>query len=594
MPFLERPLQAVGYHRSQYGEHQAAPHAVDQVFAMQLPNDPEAASMMSLDYIHQLVRDGRADPEVRQQAVRILRQARVRERDYANIIAAIHRWVQQHVYYAHDPTGVELLTQARILLRQVAMGEAVEDCDSFVLLEQSLLQSIGVPTRSVIWKADKRDPSQWSHITLEAHDGKRWIPLDPIMKDKPIGWEPPKHYGKKVVPVGDGPSFPANTQGTGRSQWHVPQRDHRLPTRVVEMPRQQVRESARDFFAGSSNLLTWRGYRGYGDTPALAPAIGDHPRPSAVCQTRSDLQNLVSRWLVALLEQHNFPAVSGNTTESAGTYVGRVWGLMRGQMSEAVIAADAAKFAGGREAYLADQQLAIIGANLRRYRDPASSIADLVDAERAALKSCTAERAERAEAYRVEQVPIVAVSRLTREIRELRDMQTEALATIEQVLKYLPHYTAMAEASGQRILDRQEFLKQVDYAAQATATALSAAGAVTAGITEILAIAVTIGNVAYQLDQAARLASGSAAKTLGELSSAFGQMEDAILGAEGAYEAAGTQLAVREATLERIGATAPALVVHAEAQATGARFPLGATLAVGGAAAAVLLLGVLL
>ncbi len=605
MPFVERPLHAVGYSRTQYGERPAAPHAVDQVFAMQLPNDPEAASMMSLDYIHQLVRDGRADPAVRHQAFRILRDAGVRERDYRNIIAAIHRWVQANVYYMHDPSGVELLTQARVLLQQVAQGDAVEDCDSFVLLEQSLLQSVGVPTQSVIWKADRRDPSQWSHITLEAHDGKRWIPLDPIMKDKPIGWEPPKHYGKKVVPVGDGPSFPANTQATGRSQWHVPQRDHRLPTTVAHLPRQQVRTRARDFFAGASNMLTWQGYRGYGDAGtdggaiAQAPAIGDHPRPSAVCQTRSDLQNLTVQWMGALLAQQGLPGAAAPhvpNPESAGAYVGRVWGLTRGQMSEIVIAADAAKHPGGREAYLADQALATVAANLRRLRDPAPATADLLDAERAALAACAGARAEAAEAYRVEQVPIVAVSRLTREVRELGDMQDEALATIDRLLTLIPHYAAQAEAMGERITNRQAFLADVDQGAQVVANALSAAGTVTAGITEVLAIAVTIGNIAYQIDQNAKLASGSSAKTLAELGSAFGQIEDGLLAAEAIYDAAGRQAQNRQAVLDQIGAAAPALVIHAEAQvdAEGTRSWVGPALAIGGAAAAVLLLGALL
>lgn len=598
MPFLSRPLNAVGYSRPQYGEAPSAPHAVDEVFAMQLPSDPEAASMMSLDYIHQLVRDGRADPVVRRQAFRILQQAGVAERDYTGIIRAIHQWVQRHVYYMHDPSGVELLTQARVLLAQIAQGEAVEDCDSFVLLEQSLLQSVGIPSRSVIWKADPRDPTQWSHITLEAHDGQRWVPLDPIMKNKPVGWEPPKHYGKKVVPVGDGPSFPAKTRGTGRSVWQVDRPQTQLPQSVGMFPRRQAQTTARTWFAGASNLITWSGYRGYGADAAppigaVGVAIGDAQAPSAVCRTRSDLQYVATRWVVALLQAYALPP----TAESADTYVGRVWGALRVNLTPYDISAGATRLLGtetvthSAESYLAYELLGAVAANLRRLPGNAPHVAELVDAERAAFLACARGRATAAVAQQAAQVAPRALARLRSEVRDLRDMQTEALATIDRVLPLISHYTDLAERHVGRLEDRQAFLQQVDQGAQVVSTALSLAGEATGGITEILAIAVVLGNYAYQTKQAARMASGASAQTLGELASALGQIEDTLLGAETVYADAGAALRQRQGVLTHLEMTAPTLIVQAEAQER--RDWLAPVAVASAAAAAVLLWGVL-
>lgn len=166
-------------------------------------------SMKTLRYIHALVRDAREDPTVRGAALRILRDAGVPEKDKRATLVAIHAWVQRHVRYVNDPDGVEWVVQPRVLIQQIlAEGVAQGDCDDMVTIESSLLQSVGIVTRSVILKADARAPHEWSHIYLEAFDGRGWVPLDPIMKDKPPGWQPPKFFAKKVVAIGAGERFP--------------------------------------------------------------------------------------------------------------------------------------------------------------------------------------------------------------------------------------------------------------------------------------------------------------------------------------------------------------------------------------------------
>jgi transglutaminase-like putative cysteine protease len=189
---------------------------VDQVYTMPLPPSAEASSMVSLEWIHRIVREARQDPRVRETAIRILREARVPERNRMAIITAIHKWVQRHVRYEFDPVGVETFTTPEVMLRQIDQrGYAVEDCDGMVILEHSLLNSVGIDTNSVIVKVDKKDPQQWSHILLEAWDGKKWVSLDPIMKDKPVGWFPPQVFDRRAVPVGNGAQFRSRGENYG-------------------------------------------------------------------------------------------------------------------------------------------------------------------------------------------------------------------------------------------------------------------------------------------------------------------------------------------------------------------------------------------
>jgi hypothetical protein len=392
-------------------------HQVDRVFKFDLPANPEAASMMSLDYIHALARDGREDPIVRRQAFTILRQAGVREKDYPGMIVAIHRWIQRHLYYMHDPTGTEMLTQARVLLAQIERGEAVEDCDSFVLLEHALLNAVGIPTQSVIWKADRRDPTQWSHITLEAHDGRRWVSLDPIMKDKPVGWAPPKFYGRRVVPVGDGPPFP--------------RRDGLSSGGTVEhFPRGQARQSMAGWFSGASNMVGWRGFAGYGADAASGPAAGPTP-------------------------------------------------------------------------------------------------------------AMTAKAAQ-----------IVAAAR--KELRELVDMRTEAIAAIDPLLRSIEPLAATAEAAGARLADQAKVAAKVGEVVKYVGIALSLLSGVTAGISEIVNVAIQVGNMAYQTRQAAAAIGGSAGKTLNEVSSAFSGIESGINAAVEITELVQGQVDSREKLLSVI------------------------------------------
>ena len=77
------------------------------------------------------------------------------------------------------------------------------------------------------------------------------------------------------------------------------------------------------------------------------------------------------------------------------------------------------------------------------------------------------------------------------------------------------------EAVVGRLKDRAERLATINKVATVTATVLSVVGKFTAGIGDVLALAVTLANLAYQLRQQAGMLTGATAGTARELSSAI-------------------------------------------------------------------------
>ena len=148
----------------------------------------------TLDEMRRLVDTGRRSPSVVARARDLTRQ--VPDRNTAQEVRAIHAFVRDNVRYTNDPWGVETLTDPTDMLREVDLaGRASEDCDAHVVLEASLLEAIGTPTRFNVASMDATRPGDPSHVWLEARVGGEWVPLDPIVKDKPAGWIAPELAG---------------------------------------------------------------------------------------------------------------------------------------------------------------------------------------------------------------------------------------------------------------------------------------------------------------------------------------------------------------------------------------------------------------
>jgi hypothetical protein len=139
---------------------------------------------------------GAASVKIRNCALDIVRAANVQEKDQLGEVTAIHQWVMDHLRYVRDPYGVEFITYPETLAFERQDG----DCDDHVILEAALLGSIGIPTHFVT-VGFKNQP--FSHVYLGAVVGGRFIPLDPIVKNKPVGWEAPDPTSKKVYPPND-------------------------------------------------------------------------------------------------------------------------------------------------------------------------------------------------------------------------------------------------------------------------------------------------------------------------------------------------------------------------------------------------------
>ena len=97
--------------------------------------------------------------------------------------------VQDAVRYTQDPITAELVTDPRTLVRQIEAGhQAYGDCDDMSALVAAMLLAIGIPCRFVTYGSKPKQP--WEHIYLQMFDNRsrRWLNVDPIMKDKALGW----------------------------------------------------------------------------------------------------------------------------------------------------------------------------------------------------------------------------------------------------------------------------------------------------------------------------------------------------------------------------------------------------------------------
>jgi hypothetical protein len=90
------------------------------------------------------------------------------------------------------------------------------------VLEAALLGALGHPTRFV---TIGYTPRAFSHVFLEASVRGQWIPLDPIMADKPAGWQAPNPVLRKAFPINRAEGFdPAaeNLDGLGALPLLIP------------------------------------------------------------------------------------------------------------------------------------------------------------------------------------------------------------------------------------------------------------------------------------------------------------------------------------------------------------------------------------
>ncbi len=148
---------------------------------------------------------GARSAKIQALAYSIIGDAGVVEKDQPGEVAAVHAWVMSHLHYVKDPVGQEKLTYPETLAFSLPYG----DCDDHVVLERALLGAIGIRTRMKV--VGFVAPQMYQHVYHQAQVKGDWINLDPIVKDKPVGWEIPaeeriaeKTYAVDPAPEGGG------------------------------------------------------------------------------------------------------------------------------------------------------------------------------------------------------------------------------------------------------------------------------------------------------------------------------------------------------------------------------------------------------
>jgi Transglutaminase-like superfamily len=167
--------------------------ALPQIQSQTIPSGYRG-TLMTIEHIRDLIKQGAKDFQVRQTAIDILLQRAVKPKDYLGEIKALFEWVQQNVRYTKDTFRIEVLHSAKRMLKLRA-----GDCDDMAILLGAMLEAIGHPVRLVITGADPLRQDLFSHIYLEVFHKGRWIPLDATMP-YPMGWAP-RTLVKKIIAI---------------------------------------------------------------------------------------------------------------------------------------------------------------------------------------------------------------------------------------------------------------------------------------------------------------------------------------------------------------------------------------------------------
>ncbi len=140
-----------------------------------------------------LIERGKKDPAVRSLAVQILHKARVRAFDWCGEARAIFESVHRNMRFTRDVRSKETLHEAPVLIRMRA-----GDCDDFVILLCSLLESVGMATRIVTVAGDPEDPATFTHVYPEVEVNGRWIPVDAARRRPQFGAAPARVFRRQV------------------------------------------------------------------------------------------------------------------------------------------------------------------------------------------------------------------------------------------------------------------------------------------------------------------------------------------------------------------------------------------------------------
>lgn len=158
----------------------------------------ERGTRATLELMRRLADAGSRDVRVREQAIGIVRRARVAAHDFDGELKAVFEWVRDRVRYTRDPAGVEALQAPHRTLALLA-----GDCDDMAMLLVALLRAIGHRAQ-LAFRAigtDRRNPRRLSHVYVVARESGREVALDPTVPGTPLGWFYPNATRSLEVPA---------------------------------------------------------------------------------------------------------------------------------------------------------------------------------------------------------------------------------------------------------------------------------------------------------------------------------------------------------------------------------------------------------
>jgi len=153
----------------------------------------DAGTETTIAWMRRLIDQGKKSEAVKSLAARILHGARVPAFDWEGEARAIYDAVRRNVRFTQDARGKEVIQSAEDTIRW-----RIGDCDDFVILLCSLLETIGRQTRIVTVSNHADAPDQFSHVYPEVLLGGRWVAVDAARRDPAFGRAPRSYFRKRI------------------------------------------------------------------------------------------------------------------------------------------------------------------------------------------------------------------------------------------------------------------------------------------------------------------------------------------------------------------------------------------------------------
>lgn len=125
---------------------------------------------------------GQRDPQVRQQALQIVQNGGVSNKDTAGEVQAVYDWVKQHIAFRGE-------LDETVQTPQVTLRFGAGDCDDHSVLTAALLGSIGYQWEFKTVAVPGQNDFTHVYVRVLDHGSGQWIALDTTVDETP-GWEP--------------------------------------------------------------------------------------------------------------------------------------------------------------------------------------------------------------------------------------------------------------------------------------------------------------------------------------------------------------------------------------------------------------------